>query len=202
MSALAGKAGAIYVWDGNASQALTDEACTDSGDHQTYFITDDTKRYFDINVAVTVEVDASPVTNFSVVHAGGRIIFDSALAGTETVTVSANYFTLEQQAGFANWSIDSSVDFGDITAFEDSGWKRILPTLKEFSVSAERYWGNGVFFTRDTLYALALYVDYSNDYRYDCYAYLNGDSIECPVDDIVSESIEFTGHGILSYNVE
>ena len=201
MAALAGKAGAIYVWDGNASTTFTDEACTNSGDNTTYYITDDTKRYWDDGTTVTVEVDAVPETAFTAVYAGGRITFDTPLTGTEAVTVSGKYYTMEQQGGFTNWSLDQSSNLADSTAFEGNGWKTFLPTIGEFSVSAERHWFNGEFLSRTSKCALALYIDYSNDYRFDCFAYLTSDSIECPTDDLVNESIEFAGEGVLSYNV-
>lgn len=198
MSAIAGKVGAIYVSDGTASSSFTGEACTDSGDSTTFYITDTSKRYWDESNGVTVYVASTPTTDITIQYAGGRIVTSTPVIGD--VTVDGKYYTMEQQGGFINWSVDVEFATSDTTAFESNGWKGNVTTLNGWTVSAERHWFNGDFLSRDNVIALALYVNYSDDIRYDGFAYLTSNSIEDPVDDLVSESIDFVGSGTIYFN--
>lgn len=201
MSVLAGKEGSIYMSTTDASAAFTTEAMTDSGDHTTYYITDDDKRYWDKATTPTVYVDGSPETAVTIQYAGGRVVFDTPLAGTEAVTVTGKYFTVSEVGGFYNWTGDFSTEMADKTTFASDGWKESEPILNEFSVSAESYWQNGSFIDRlGTEIILALYVDETSDYRYEGYAYLSSDSISSAVNELITEPIEFTGNGNLYYN--
>lgn len=202
MPAISGKLGSIYLSTTGASSAFTTEGCFDDGDNTIYYIGDNVRRYWDNTFPITVKKNAVTITTgFTIQHAGGRVIFDAPLLGTDTVTASGKYFTLTEAGGFYNWSLDTSADMNDITTFASGGWKENLPTLKEFSVSAEAYWFNGDFNARlGTEVILALYTNESSDYRYEGYAYIVSDNVECGVGDIVMESIEFTGNGNIYYN--
>lgn len=107
--------------------------------------------------------------------------------------------TMVQAGLFYNWSLEASVDMGDITEF-GAGWKSNLPMLKEFTVSAEKFWDSGDYLTNlGTEYLLSLYTSTTSGHRYECVTKLNSGSIETSVDDLVNESIEFTGSGELLY---
>lgn len=199
MSAIAGKVGSIYMKTSAVATTFTDEACTNV-DNTVYYITDTDKRYWDKNTAVVVEVDATPETGVTIDHVGGRITFDTPLAGTETVTVSGKYWTVSELAGFYNWSLDTSADMEDCTTFASSGWREFTPTLKGFTISAEAYWQDETF--QDRLaeeVVVSLYANEANDERYEGFAYITSDSVETPVDGLVQESVEFTGNGELYY---
>ena len=148
MGAISGKIGSIYMKTDAVATVFTDEAMTNSGDNTVYYITNDVKRYWDKNTAVTVEVDAAAETDIIIDHVGGRITFNTPLTGTEVVTVSGAYWTVSEVAGFYNWSLDVSADMEDSTTFADNGWRVFTPTLKGFTVSAEAYWQNGDFLDR------------------------------------------------------
>ena len=200
MGAIAGKVGSIYMKTTASATAFTTEACTNSGDNTTYYITDATKRYWDKATVPTVYVDASPETGVTIDYIGGRITFDTPLGGSEAVTVTGEYWTVSELAGFYNWSLDLTADLEDSTTFADSGWRTFTPTLKGFTFGAEAYWQDETF--QDRLaeeVVVSLYTNESNDERYEGFAYISSDSVETPVEGLVQESVEFTGNGELYY---
>ena len=199
MGVVSGKIGSIYMKTSDVATTFTGEACTNV-DNTVYYITNDAKRYWDKNTAVVVEVDATPEAGVTIDYIGGRITFDTPLAGTETVTVSGKYWTVSELAGFYNWSLDLTADMEDSTTFATNGWREFTPTLKSFNVSAEAYWQDETF--QDRLaeeVVVSLYTNETSDLRYEGFAYITSNSIETPVDGLVQESVEFTGNGELYY---
>ena len=200
--AIIGMTGAVYVSDVNtAPVSFNDEPCSAvDAQRKRYQIDDPDLMYWDPTYPVLVEVDGDPVsTGFTLEHAGGFVIFDTALGADDTVTVSGKALTLIQAGGFFNWSIDGDADDADATTFASQGWKEFARTLKGWSGSAEAYWGDTQFF--DSLgktVVVKLFVDAGE--AQDClegFAIINGDGIENPVDGLVQESVEFTGTGPL-----
>ena len=197
--AIAGKIGSIYMKTTDVATTFTDEGCTNI-DNTVWRITDDAKRYWDKATAVTVEVDATPETGVTIDYVGGRITFDTPLAGTETVTVSGKYWTVSELAGFYNWTLDIVADLEDSTTFADSGWRAYTPTLKGFNISAESFWQDDKFLDRlGEEVVVALYVNEASDIRYEGFSHIESDSISQPVDALVEESVTFTGDGELYY---
>ena len=197
--AIAGKIGSIYMKTTAAATTFTDEAMTNI-DGATWRITADAKRYWDKATAVTVEVDATPETGVTIDYVGGRITFDTPLAGTETVTVSGKYWTVSELAGFYNWTLDIVADLEDSTTFADSGWRAFTPTLKGFNISAESFWQDDKFLDRlGEEVVVSLYVNEASDIRYEGFSKIESDSISQPVDALVEESVTFIGDGELYY---
>lgn len=200
MGAISGKIGSIYMKTDAVATAFVDEAMTNSGDNTVYYITNDVKRYWDKNTAVTVEVDTVAETDIIIDYVGGRITFNTPLTGTEVVTVSGSYWTVAEVAGFYNWSLDVSADMEDSTTFADNGWRVFTPTLKGFNVSAEAYWQNGDFLDRLAEEVIvSLYTNEASDLRYEGYAYITSTSVETGAEGLVEESVEYTGNGELYY---
>lgn len=108
--------------------------------------------------------------------------------------------------GIKNWSLELSLDTLETTALGDD-WKNYITGLKEWSASSEGDYevpvdeqGQAALqkaFLDGTTVTVKLYVDEKNYYTGE--AYINSLSIEDPVDDVVSISIEFTGTGALSF---
>lgn len=108
--------------------------------------------------------------------------------------------------GIKNWSLELSLDTLETTALGDD-WKNYITGLKEWSASSEGDYEVPVdtegqkalqdAFLNGTTVTVKLYVDDTNYYKGE--AYINSLSIEDPVDDVVSISIEFTGTGALTF---
>ena len=108
--------------------------------------------------------------------------------------------------GIKSWSLELSLDTLETTALGDD-WKNYITGLKEWSASSEGDYEVPVdeegqaasqsAFLNGTTVVVKLYVDGKNYYMGE--AYINSLSIEVPVDDVVSISIEFTGTGALSF---
>jgi TP901-1 family phage major tail protein len=105
-----------------------------------------------------------------------------------------------------NWSLELGLDTLETTAFGDE-WKNFIAGLKEWSASSEGAYNvhadtNGQAalqnaFLNGTEVDLKLYVNTTN--YYSGQAIISSLSVEDPVDDIVTISIEFQGNGALSY---
>lgn len=195
MAKIAGTVGAVYCQTG-ASTAFTDEATTVITAYTRYQITNADKRYWNKNVTVTVKVNAVvKTTGYKLEYLGGYVVFDTNLASTDTVTVSGEYYAVAEVGQIYSWSLDGSADTEEVTDFETAPWKSHLPTLKDRTISAEWWWGDSQFF--DNLgkeYIIVLYVDSGTPKRrYETYGVISGISPECPVDSVVSESIDIQG---------
>lgn len=108
--------------------------------------------------------------------------------------------------GLKSWNLELSLDTLETTALGDD-WKKYITGLKEWTASCE---GDYEVITKDstqetlqtaflngTSVTLKLYVDDKNYYTGE--AIINSLSVEDPVDDVVSISLEFTGNGVLSF---
>ena len=92
------------------------------------------------------------------------------------------------------------MDMQEKTTFQSNGWKEFEPTIKGFSGSAEAFWGDEKFFlTLGTEVIVALYLNESTGLRYEGYAVISGDGISTAVDELIQETVEFTGDGPICY---
>lgn len=114
--------------------------------------------------------------------------------------------TSKKIVGIKNWSLELSLDTLETTALGDD-WKNYITGLKEWTASSEGDYvvptdteGQAAlqtaFLSGETV-TVKLFVDETNYYTGT--AYINSLSIEDPVDDVVSISIEFTGTGALTF---
>ena len=112
----------------------------------------------------------------------------------------------EKVVGIKSWSLELSLETLETTALGDD-WKNYIAGLKEWTASREGDYevpvdteGQAALqdaFLNGTTVVVKLYVDGVNYYQGE--AYINSLSIEDPVDDVVSISIEFTGTGALTF---
>ena len=128
-----------------------------------------------------------------------------AIAGkTGKVVVGEN-----KVIGIKNWSLELSIDSLETTALGDD-WKNYITGLKEWSASSEGDYtvtsdvtGQELLqtaFLNGTEVVIKMYVDATNYYT--GASIITSLSIEDPVDDVVSISIEFTGNGELTFEKE
>ena len=130
-----------------------------------------------------------------------------AVAGKNGKVVIGESAT-KKVVGIKNWSLELSLDTLETTALGDD-WKNYITGLKEWSASSEGDYevpvdteGQAALqdaFLNGTTVTLKLFVDGKNYYTGE--AYINSLSIEDPVDDVVSISIECTGTGALSFEL-
>jgi hypothetical protein len=199
--AIAGKVGAVYVSDvDTAPVAFADKATTKDGANKRYQVTDPTCRYWPPGAAITVKKNAAPVTTgFTLERAGGVVVFDVALQGTDVILVSGTALTLVQAGGFFNWSVDGDGDDADATTFASGGWKEFVRMLIGWSGSAEAYWGDTRFFNSlGQIVVVKLFIDAGAAQScMEGFANISGDKIEAPVDGVIQETVDFTGVGSL-----
>lgn len=192
MAELAGLLGKIYLSSGS-SASFTTEAMTDSGNHLRYSITDTDLAYWDIDSAITVYVDGSPVTSgYSIEYAGGNIIFETS-QGASTITVSGKYFTVAEVGGFYNYKVNIEKTMVDITTFGDT-FKKVLPILGDWSATAERFYYDETFTDLvGSKLVCVFYMDEASAIRYEGYAYIKKNDINTPTTDVIKESLELVG---------
>lgn len=128
-----------------------------------------------------------------------------AVAGKNGKVVIGSSAT-KKVVGIKNWSLELSLETLETTALGDD-WKNYIAGLKEWTASSEGDYevpvdteGQAALqnaFLEGTTVTVKLYVDAKNYYQGE--AYISSLSIEDPVDDVVSISIEFTGTGALSF---
>jgi hypothetical protein len=185
------------VQTSDAPIAFTDEATTADATLKRFTITDAVERYWDKNTDVVVKKNNAAITaGFHLEYAGGVVVFDEALLGTDSITVSGKYVTVAQAGGMFNWSVDLSIDTQEKTTFVSGDWKEYEATIAGFSGSAEAYWGDDQFFQAlGTEVILALYINETGPVAYEGYAIIAGDGITADVNELIQEDIEFTGDG-------
>lgn len=199
--ALSGHVGAVYVSDIDAAPiSFTDAETTADATRKRYQVINTAHRYWPIDADITVKKNGSKITSgFTLERAGGFIVFDEALTAEDEITVSGEALTLIQAGGFFNWSVDTDSEDADATTFESGGFKEFEQVLKGWSGSAEAYWGNEKFFNMlGEIVVVKLFTDAGASQRcVEGFAIINGDGIESAVDQLVQESIDFTGVGPL-----
>lgn len=202
MGGISGKVGGVFLKTTDAPVIFTDEATTPDLSLTRYTITDTTKRYWDKNSAVIVQVNGEvQASGFDIEYCGGVVVFNEARDSEDDVLVSGSTVAVEQHGGFFSWSAELGMDTSETTTFMSNGWKEFIPSIKEFTASAESYWGDEEFFSRlGQEVVIALYVDTtSSKARYEGYGIINSDGVEAAVDDVVNDSIEIQGIGALYY---
>lgn len=113
----------------------------------------------------------------------------------------------QKVAAIKNWSLELSLETLETTALGDD-WKNYITGLKEWTASSEGDYevptdtqGQAALqeaYLAGTTVIVKLYVDGTNYYQGT--AYISSLSIEDPVDDVVSISLELTGTGELSFH--
>ena len=185
-----------------ASVTMTNEATTDSGTQTRYTITNAAKRYIDPESAVTVKVNGTPVTSgFTIEYAGGAVVFATALAGGDTVTVSGKYYALSEVGGIKSYKVGSEAAMLDATDFLSGGWKQFVAGEKSWTADAEGYWLGSAWSARvGTVVVVSFYLDKgASKRRLDGVCFVTGDDLTADSGELITEAVKFQGHGPLSY---
>ena len=199
MAAVAGMVGAVYMKSAGLAVPFTDATTVSNANYSRYTISDATKRYLDKTQLITVQVNGIEISSgYSLEYAGGVVIFNTPLFDTDVVTVDGSAWSVEQVAGCFNWKMELTSNVADTTNFESNQWKENKPTIKGWKASIEKY-----YLTNDIMNRLAeevvlvLFVDAGvGQNRYEGYAYIEKVAINCSVDEIITESLEFAGREV------
>lgn len=199
--AMAGKIGAVYVSKIETSPtAFTDKPTTKDTANKRYQVTDPAFRYWPLDAAITVKKNGSAISSgFTLERAGGVVVFDAALEGADTVTVSGSALTLIQCGGFFSWSLEPKGEDVDATTFASGGWKEFARVLDGWSGSAEAFWGDGRFFASlGEIIVVKLFADSGASQRcFEGFGLITTEGIEAATDDLVKDKIDFEGVGPL-----
>jgi hypothetical protein len=208
--AISGKIAAFYKQSGSAT-TMTDEACTDSGDHKSYYVTDTNKMYIDPDTTVVVEKQTDGEGEFATVssddytiqYLGGYVVFDEANGATDVIQVTGKYLPTTQLAGAFNWSLEINWELKDWTNFSHSGHKNYLAICQDWSGTCEMYWietddeiTNELSGDLGDRLVCAFYTsDGDDNFRYLGFGRISGINPNMDTNELVKQSISITGTG-------
>lgn len=212
MTALAGYLTNIYL-TATTPIAFTDLALTDSGDHINFQAANNaTQRYWDPDVVITVQTSPdgttwTTITNYIARFCGGKITLPSALSGaTPSVRVSGSYLPTSFLGNAKSIDLKIQEDIVDTTTFQNppSPWKTKLSLLGDNDISISKWWIDTAFLGYlSHRCVLTVYPDAASttapNQRYECFAYLKGDSIKIAINAVTEETLDFTQSGSLNY---
>jgi len=207
--AISGSVAAVYRQTTAVGMAFVDAATTAVAGtgitpYTRYQVTTVADRYWDKSQAVTVKVNGVIVTTgFTIEYLSGFVVFATARASTDTVTVSGTALAVAQVGGMFGWKLDMDVAMEEVTTFSSGGYKEFVAGLKGFSGSADAYWTDtdtADFMSNGEEVILVLYTDdTANKNRYEGYAQLKKDSIDVQTKAVVKDTLNFEGDGTLYY---
>lgn len=181
------------------SIALTNEAMTDSGDHKTYTITNQAKRFLDKSVATGVQTSpdgttwTTVTTGFALSRCNARVVFAVANAPTLSVRLSSGaYFVVSLLAEAANCDVSPKMETTETTTFNSTGTKSFVPTLLTGTMKTNTFWVSPVrsqsLIARDLL---ACSFQASTGNHYDGYAYASDCNIKTDPKAAVVQDLQF-----------
>ncbi len=184
----------------------TNESATDSGDHITYTMS--VHRAWDWQQPLTVQNSPNgstgwvTVTDYTFQYASGVIVFNTArvVSTNNFVRVSSGYyFNLTQLDNSTMWSLTLKANTKDTTAFQATGgWGTKAATTKEGSGKIESIRGidGRIFAEIGNVVAIQLFVDKTNNVRWDVIGIVTGVDPKADAKDIESQSMSFDAYGV------
>ena len=197
---IAGKKALVKV--SGAAVAFTAEACADSGDHQTYEISNAVKRCWDRTATITVKVATiATVESYTLDRLRGQVTFATVNVGRGAVTVDGSYLPLSTaaRAKAFSWTLSAAnledSDFASVQA--NGGMVTRIQGLLDITGTISRRWTVDTYFSDALLAGLPVVIEFYLDATADpdlvCWALLNKDQVQTAVEGLVEEDIEFTG---------
>lgn len=201
MPGVAGKKALVKV--PGVAVTLTNEACGDTGDHQTYQITNAAKRVIDRATTLVVKVGGSVTgESYTFNRLTGKITFATVNAGRGAVTVSGAYLPLNVAVGASDFRFTLAQPALEDTDFDGAnttgGFSTCQSGIKTLSGSIGRRLQVADTVLRDALITgdpivIEFFVDRSGAHDMICWALLTQDSVEQALNDIQGATIEFKG---------
>lgn len=193
-----GKVGAVYVPDSISGTTITGETFSGDGTTTSFTLTNEYIK----PGSETVTVDGAEVHNYKINYITGEITFEIAPAsGTDNISVDYNYFTMNIDCGFFDWTINENADAEEATTFCSDGEREYLAGLTDWDGSANKYWITDEEFHNfvGEQVVIAFYIDETNNIRYEGWGIVTGVSVDVAVDSLVEESIDIQGSGKLEF---
>ncbi len=197
--AIAAYSSQVYLTS-QPSIALTNELCTDSGDHKTYTITNQAKKRLDPKTPIVVSTSPDGTiwtvvsTGFTLSRVNARVIFAVAnAAGTQVRFTSGAYFTemLVAQANNCDWA--SKMAKIDTTVFNAQGVESSIPGILSGVLKTNTFWISPArsqsLVARDLL--VGSFVLPSGN-RYEGYVYADASNIKADPKAALGEDLSFT----------
>lgn len=195
MAVYHGKTATFYAWDGT-STAHTDEPCTES--LATAQITDTAKQILDPNETQTfTDTGGETVT---------RIDYTTATAyftGNVTIVTATGKHVLaaniDEIGNLFGWSIETSLELVDVTTF-GATYKANEPGMVSWSGNAEGYFLNSTwkdYMDLTKLWLIKFYIDATHGFK--GWGNITGLSESANVNEVIKETITFTGYADLTY---
>lgn len=195
--AIAGYNSKFYVTT-YPSVGFTNITLTDTGDHKTYTISDQTKRYLDKDVPVVIQKSTDGGTTWPVLSSGftlsrvnARIIFSTTQTALFRIA-SANYLPVSQFGDAAQVEYAGKIDTEDVTRFNTTGAKSFIPTLAMGMLKCMSYWTNTarVQALLDRSLLVVSFQLVSGNY-YEGYCYTTDSTLKAGVKGAVDEDLTF-----------
>lgn len=200
MTGIAGRKALVKVT--GALVTFTDEACTDSGDHQTYQITNTAKRVWDRTTALVVKV-ATVVTveSYTFNRLTGTVVFATVNAGRGAVTVSGAYLPLSIAVGGRQYSVTITKAVLDDSDFDSvntaSGFSVHQTGLKDITGTIDIRFSTDTYFRDALLQGDPVVIEFFSDRTaspvFTCWALLNKQTITAAFDSLDESTIAFDG---------
>lgn len=178
---------------------LTDEAMTDSGDHQTYSITYTAKQYLDINTPVIIQKQTHgtgswvTVSNYTLKHVGAIVTFASANNNDDLIRIhSAAYYAYSALGQGHTAEAASKIAAIDVTSFNPTGVETYIGGELNGQVKFDRWWLDKLrmaSLTARDLVVVSLVMP--SGARYEGYAFSIDLTTKSDVKSAVGESLTF-----------
>ena len=208
MAALTGKVARIRVTSATATSS-TNNAADLSTDGVTLPITSTGNRHWpNGTTSLVVAIGGTPTTDtYAVNYVQGIVTFATAHSTAAAYTIDVESLSASYVGEGRDWSVQTSVDMRDHTAFStttsDVTWRTMKPGLSGGTVTINRFWGattGPAFFDRlaaETETVVELWTDQATRNKLEGFAYVSGDGFDIPVDGDAGESVTLTLNGQL-----
>lgn len=176
---------------GQSSATTLTNAPTTTTDNLTYTITNTSHRILDVNTPVVVSVDGTPVTTGFKVHLlDGKVVFDTAVV--RTVTITGAFVALTELVQAKGYTLAISADMNDKTTFKKA-FREFMPGLISGTATVSAFYIDNYFFDwliDGTAKVVELKQSDTDIVRF--FALINTDDKNIPVEGLQEQSISLT----------
>jgi len=204
MAVLHGRFGRVRITAATPT-STTNLAADMLTDKRTVIVTDTTRRHWDPNSTLHRVYGATTATAltdaYTVDYVRGRFLFSTDHSTSVTYKVDAGWLPTSCLAVTRGWTLDYTVDLKDATVFScataNSDWRTFLPGLPDATITLDRLSASTESTAPPFVDRLALqsplFVELMPNAtagdKWECYARIQSNVHNVPVDDFVSETV-------------